>query len=81
MFAAKKINKNNSFTRKKEKSDKIIITTGIEIKLILLDLINRWLTLSSKNGHVAPKWVSANNKIVIIISSVSNCGKPYSTNA
>ena len=37
------------------------------------------LTLSKKKGHVAPKCVSASNKIVININWVSNPGNRYNT--
>ena len=58
-------------------TEKTKINKGTTIKFILYFFIRSELCLSTKNGHVAPKCVSANNNIVKIINSVSKFGKKY----
>ena len=60
---------------------KIKITKGKIIKLIFLSFMYPKLTLSTKKGQVAPKCVSANNKIVNMINCVSKLGKKYKKKA
>ena len=60
----KKINKNVGFKNIKPIKVAVAMIMGKDISVILFSLINFALALLRKNGHVAPKWVSANNKIV-----------------
>ena len=77
IFAAKNNNINSLLIKKKPTNDKIIITIGITIKPILFFLIYGEFALSSRKGHVAPKWVSAKSKMVNIINPVSKLGNWY----
>ena len=77
IFAPKKTKKKVFLKKINPNKYKIKITKGIIIKLIFFSFIYSKLTLSTKKGHVAPKWVSASSKIVIMINCVSNSGKEY----
>ena len=80
MFAAKKINKNKSLINTKLIKQRKTIMIGIAIKAIFFEIMWSKFTLSKKNGHVAPKWVSAKRNIVKIIRWVSNWGNVKRTN-
>ena len=64
MLIAKKISKNVGFKNKKPIKDAVAIITGKDISVIRFSVINFAFALLRKKGHVAPKWVSANNRIV-----------------
>ena len=77
MLAAKKISKKNALKKKNPRKQNIQIIIGNDTKVILFSLINLKFELLKKNGQVAPKWVSAKNKIVKKIKKVSNWGNKY----